>query len=438
MSVKISDIQKGSYGELLGIQPGDTLISINGHNIIDGLDFRFYETNIHLSLVVRDSVGAEKEYKLKKGQYESIGLEFDSYLIDNERSCKNKCMFCFIDQLPKGMRETLYFKDDDTRLSFLFGNYITLTNIDESEIQRIIAMHISPINISIHTMNPELRCKMMCNRFAGEALRFVKMLTDSGIKINCQLVMCPGINDGEELKFSLEEIYKLGENVQSVACVPVGLSKHREGLYKLEPYNSETAGNVIDIVLAFGDKLRAERGTRVVYPSDEFFIIAQRELPDYDFYEDFPQIENGVGMYRDLQTDFRLAMEDSDEESFNVKGHISLVTGEAIYKLLNELLDELRIKCNNLKIDVYPIKNNFFGGSVDVTGLVTGGDIIRQLSGKNLGDFLLVPSVMLKADEDIFLDDITLSELSARLGVNTVKSGPTGENLLDALLKNFR
>ncbi len=280
MSVKISDIQKGSYGELLGIKPGDVLVSINGHDIIDGLDFRFYETNIHLTLVVRDNLGKEKEYKLKKGQYESIGLVFDSYLIDNERACKNKCMFCFIDQLPKGMRETMYFKDDDTRLSFLFGNYITLTNIDEKEIQRIIDMHISPINISVHTMNPELRCKMMCNRFAGDTLRFIKMLTDNGIRINCQLVMCPGINDGDELRFTLDELYKLGENVQSVACVPVGLSRHREGLYELKPYNSETAGQVIDIVLDFGDKLKAERGTRTVYPSDEFFIIAERELPD--------------------------------------------------------------------------------------------------------------------------------------------------------------
>ena len=435
MSVKISDIQKGSYGELLGIKPGDVLVSINGHDIIDGLDFRFYETNIHLTLVIRDNLGKGKEYKLKKGQYESIGLVFNSYLIDNERACKNKCMFCFIDQLPKGMRETMYFKDDDTRLSFLFGNYITLTNIDEKEIQRIIDMHISPINISVHTMNPELRCKMMCNRFAGDTLRFIKMLTDNGIRINCQLVMCPGINDGDELRFTLDELYKLGENVQSVACVPVGLSRHREGLYELKPYNSETAGQVIDIVLDFGDKLKAERGTRTVYPSDEFFIIAQRELPDYDFYEDFPQIENGVGMYRDLQDEFRFAIEEADESEFNVKKHVSLVTGEAIYKLLNELLDELRIKCNNLKIDVYPIKNNFFGGSVDVTGLVTGGDIIEQLESKNLGDYLIVPSVMLKSDEDIFLDNVTLTELSCRLNIKTVKSGPAGAQLLEALLK---
>ena len=436
MAVRIDSIKEKSHAEALGIEAGDILVSINGHEIVDGLDYRFYETESYLELLMLDEKGREHEFKLRKGRYEPIGFEFNSYLIDEQRSCRNKCIFCFIDQLPKGMRETLYFKDDDSRLSFLFGNYITLTNIDEKEINRIISMHISPINISVHTMNPALRSRMMNNRFAGDKLKYIKMLTDGGIKINCQLVLCPGFNDGEELKFTLDELLKLGENLQSVACVPVGLTKYREGLEKLEPFNEKTAGDVIDIIESYGDKAKLERESRTFYPSDEFYLIAKRELPPYEFYEDFPQIENGVGMFRDLEEDFLFALEELSDEMKMVKSKVTIATGEGIYPLLEKLLDELRNKCDNLTIDLVPIKNNFFGGTVDVTGLLTGQDIISALKGRDLGDALILSECMFKADEDIFLDDISLEELSAILNVKVIKNKNGGENMINTILMN--
>ncbi len=434
MAVKITGIEKGSYAEMLGIEAGDVLVAINGHEIRDILDFRFYETNSHLELNIKDQGGKEAVLKLRKGQYDAIGLEFDSYLMDKERSCRNKCIFCFIDQLPKGMRETLYFKDDDSRLSFLFGNYITLTNIDESEIDRIIEMHISPINISVHTMNPELRCRMMNNRFAGDVLRYIKKLADAGIALNCQLVLCPGINDGEELKFSLSELSKLGESIQSVACVPVGLTRYREGLYPLEAYTAETAGEVIDIITEFGDIMKEKTGLRVFYPSDEFYIIAGRELPNYEFYEDFSQIENGVGLIRNLEDEVSFALEETDEEDLKTSRKVSMIVGTSVHPFMEKIVDMVREKAPALTVNVIPVKNEFFGGKIDVTGLITGSDIIRSLKGTDIGEELLIPAVMLKADEDIFLDDVTLTGLGEELGVKTTKSGSTGEDLVNSLL----
>lgn len=434
MAVNIKGVERGSYAEMLGIEAGDILVTLNGHEIRDILDFRFYETNSHLDLTVRDRKGEEHTLKLRKGQYDAIGLEFDSYLMDKERSCRNKCIFCFIDQLPKGMRDTLYFKDDDSRLSFLFGNYITLTNIDEREIDRIIEMHISPINISVHTMNPELRCKMMNNRFAGQVLRYIKKLADAGIMLNCQLVLCPGINDGEELKFSLEELSKLGDSIQSVACVPVGLTGHREGLYPLEVYTQETAAEVIDIITEYGDKMKEKTGIRVFYPSDEFYIIAKRELPEYDFYEDFPQIENGVGLIRNLEDEVSFALESVEDEYLKVNREVSMIVGTAVHPFMEKIVDMVRAKALGLKVNVVAVKNEFFGGKIDVTGLITGSDIIKTLSGCCRGEELLIPAVMLKADEDIFLDDISLDELGRKLNIRTVKSGSSGEDLLNSLL----
>ena len=437
MAVKITGIDKGSRAEILGIEVGDTLISLNGNEITDILDFRFYETNSHLEIVIEDKDGVRHEIKTRKGQYEALGLEFETYLMDKEHSCRNNCIFCFIDQLPKGMRESLYFKDDDERLSFLFGNYVTLTNMKEEEIKRIIKMHISPINISIHTMNPELRCKMMHNRFAGDVLRFIPMLTEAGIKVNGQLVLCPGINDGDELRFTCEEVKKLGENLQSLACVPVGLTAHREGLYPLRPYTPEEAGEVIDILEEYGDIFKKERGTRTVFASDEFYILAGRELPPVEFYEDFSQIENGVGMIRNLQEEFEWAMEDMEAdnpEAFDVKRKVTMVTGVAVNPFMQELADKILEKSPNLDINVVPIKNNFFGGKIDVTGLITGTDLIDQLKDLSDYDELLLPVTMIKADEDILLDDITLEELSQRLKVSIRKIGGTGDELLKSVL----
>jgi len=415
MAAEIFGVQPGSLAERAGMEKGDRLISMNGHTISDVLDFRFYETNTHLSVVFEKPDGRLLEEKIIKSQYGRLGLEFETYLMDQQRSCYNKCVFCFIDQLPKGMRETLYFKDDDARLSFLFGNYITLTNIDDREIDRIIEMHISPINISVPTMNPELRCKMMQNRSAGDALRHLRRLAENNIRLNCQIVLCPGLNDGDELEYTLSEFYKLGECLQSVACVPVGLTRYREGLYPLVPFNAETAGDALGILERWGDKFLSERGSRTVFPSDEFYLIAKRDLPPYEFYEDFPQIENGVGMLRDFEEEFLWALDET--EGRPLKRRVTIPTGMAAYPFLNRVFDALREKFPGLEINLVPVKNEFFGGTVDVTGLLVGQDVLKTLKEEVLGDEVLIPSNMLMADEPVFLDDMTLDELSEKLGV---------------------
>ena len=427
MAAEIFGVQPGSLAERAGMEKGDRLISINGHDITDVLDFRFFETNTHLTVVFEKADGRRLEEKIIKSQYGSLGLEFETYLMDKQRSCRNKCVFCFIDQLPKGMRETLYFKDDDARLSFLFGNYITLTNIDDREIDRIIEMHISPVNVSVHTMNPQLRCEMMQNRFAGDVLRYLKRLAENNIRLNCQIVLCPGLNDGEELEFTLSELFALGESLQSVACVPVGLTRYREGLYPLQPFSKETAGAAIDILERWGDRFLRERGSRMVFPSDEFYLIAQRELPPYEFYEDFPQIENGVGMLRDFEEEFLWALEDT--EGCQMQRRVTIPTGTAAFPFLNRVFDALHTKFPGLAVNLVPVKNDFFGGTVDVTGLLTGQDVLRQLQKENLGEEVLIPSNMLMADEDIFLDDMTVGMLSEKLGVpvRRMKKDAAGE-----------
>lgn len=434
MAVKINTVAARSRAQRAGILPGDILVSMNGHEITDVLDYRFYETERLLRLKLQRN-GESYECELKKPQYAELGLGFETYLMDKQRSCRNKCIFCFIDQLPPGMRETLYFKDDDDRLSFLFGNYITLTNIDDREIDRILQMRISPINVSVHTMDPELRCRMMNNRFAGESLRHLYRLAEGGIRLNCQIVLCPGINDGPALEYTLEKLFELGESLLSVACVPVGLTKYREGLFPLTPYGRETAAETLALIEGFGERFRQERGSRVVYPSDEFYLLAQKPLPEADFYEDFPQIENGVGLLVNLREEFREALESAGEIApLERPRRVTLVTGTAACDFLDSMLDELRRKCHNLTISTMPVVNEFFGGTVNVAGLITGGDILKALRGKELGEALLVPSAMLKAREDIFLDDITLEGLSAALGVPAVRVENTGEALLTALL----
>ncbi len=433
--VTISGVEDGSRAQRAGVRPGDVLVSINGHAIGDVLDYRFFETERELRLELLRA-GEPYAVELAKPQYAELGLEFDTYLMDRQRSCRNNCVFCFIDQLPKGMRETLYFKDDDDRLSFLFGNYITLTNIDSREVDRILQMHISPINISVHTMDPELRCKMMNNRFAGESLRHLYRLAQGGILLNCQIVLCPGLNDGEALEYSLSELCRLGGSLQSVACVPVGLTRYREGLYPLTPFDRDTARAALEIIERWGDKMKEEAGARKVFASDELYLLAGRDLPPAEFYEDFPQIENGVGMLRDLEEGFLWALEEM--EPFRGQRRVTIPTGECGFAFLNKMLDGLREKCDNIKIDLIPVRNEFFGGTVNVTGLLTGRDILAQLSGRELGDELLIAGNMLKAGEDIFLDDMTLEELGRRLGVPARRVGGSGEDLLAAILGEER
>ncbi len=431
MAVTIEGVEPRSRAEKLGILPGDVLVSINGHEIGDVLDYRFFETERQLRLQLTRG-RAPLALTLKKPQYAALGLTFSSYLMDEQRSCRNKCIFCFIDQLPPGLRETLYFKDDDDRLSFLFGNYITLTNIDDREVDRILQMHISPINVSVHTMDPELRCKMMQNRFAGEALRHLYRLARGGVQLNCQIVLCPGVNDGEHLIHTLEELFSLGPGLLSVACVPVGLTRYRQGLYPLEPFDRQSAAAALDILEAYGEKFLQERGARTVFPSDEFYLIAQRPLPPLEFYEDLPQIENGVGMLRDLEDAFLWALEESSP--LKAPRKVTIPTGEAAFAFLDAMLDAARKKHPGLVIDLVPVHNDFFGGSVDVTGLLTGGDILKNLKGRDLGDEVLIAGNMLKAGEDIFLDDVTLPELSEALGVPARRVPNTGEALCAALL----
>ncbi len=433
--VTISGVEDGSRAQRAGVRPGDVLVSINGHAIGDVLDYRFFETERELRLELLRA-GEPYAVELAKPQYAELGLEFDTYLMDRQRSCRNNCVFCFIDQLPKGMRETLYFKDDDDRLSFLFGNYITLTNIDSREVDRILQMHISPINISVHTMDPELRCKMMNNRFAGESLRHLYRLAQGGILLNCQIVLCPGLNDGEALEYSLSELCRLGGSLQSVACVPVGLTRYREGLYPLTPFDRDTARAALEIIERWGDKMKEEAGARKVFASDELYLLAGRDLPPAEFYEDFPQIENGVGMLRDLEEGFLWALEEM--EPFRGQRRVTIPTGECGFAFLNKMLDGLREKCDNIKIDLIPVRNEFFGGTVNVTGLLTGRDILAQLFGRELGDELLIAGNMLKAGEDIFLDDMTLEELGRRLGVPARRVGGSGEDLLAAILGEER
>lgn len=432
MSVKIKDVEKGSICSKK-ISGGETLVAVNSHEINDVLDYRFYTSACKLKLEIENEKGKRRTVKIKKGEYDDLGLCFETYLMDKHHSCKNKCIFCFIDQMPSGLRESLYFKDDDSRLSFLFGNYVTLTNLTDKDIDRIIEMHISPVNVSVHTMNPALRVEMMKNPNSGTSLRYLGRLADAGIKLNTQLVLCPGINDGKELEFSLSELGKLYPAVQSIACVPVGLTKHREGLYELEVYNEKTAAAVIDTVDDFNIHFKHFNGETIAYAADEFYISAHREIPSADYYGDYPQLENGVGMWRLLEDEFTSALEDSDFE-LSEKRHITAVTGAAAYPLIKKLAISAEKRYNKLSVNVIQINNSFFGESVTVAGLLTGQDILAQLEGKDLGDELIIPDSALRDGEDVFLDDMTLSDLSQKLGITVTPCIADGYALLEKFL----
>lgn len=432
MSVVIAKVEQGSLAERKGVLSGDLLLSINSNVIDDVLDYRFHIVNKRLKLrLLRD--GKERAVTIRKQDWEDIGLDFDTYLMDKQQSCRNKCIFCFIDQLPKGLRESLYFKDDDSRMSFLFGNYITLTNISEHEVDRIIKMHISPINVSVHTTNPELRVQMMKNRHAGEALDILYRLAEAGTKLNCQLVLCPDINDGAELERSLADLTALYPSVQSVAVVPVGITKYREGLEELKTYTPETAANVIDIMERVGDRCLAEFGTRLVYASDEFYLKAGRPLPNADFYEEFAQLENGVGMCTLMKTQFAEAL--ADIEADDRRRELSIATGLGFLPLMREMVDTAMQKWHNLDVKVYGIVNDFFGHDIDVSGLVTGRDLIAQLKGRPLGERLLLPACMFRSEGDLMLDDTSKEDIEQALNVTVRLTANDGYELLEAMLE---
>ena len=432
MAVVISSVAKNSRADKVGVISGEKLLTINNNAIVDVLDYRFYQTSREVALEIENKQGEIRTVNIKKGEYEEIGLEFETYLMDKQHSCRNKCIFCFIDQLPKGMRESLYFKDDDSRLSFLFGNYITLTNLSQHEVDRIIKMHISPINVSVHTTNPELRVKMMNNRFAGDALKVLPKLAEAGIKINCQIVSCPGINDGKELERTLTDLEALYPAVECVAVVPVGLTRYREGLYPLVEYTKETATETLNLIESYGERFLEKYGSRIVFASDEFFLKAHREIPEADYYEDFSQLDNGVGLLSLLRDELLYALE--DETEFNKNVNITLACGTGVADFMRNLLNSITNKFNTVKINVVGIKNNFFGGGVDVSGLVTGQDLIAQLKDKQLGDKLLIPSVMLRREGDIFLDDVSLEQVEEELSIKVVPIANNGEYLLKEIL----
>lgn len=432
MPVKITSVEQGSPARRASIREGDMLISINSNEINDILDYRFYETDKHLSVLFENGAGERRTVEIRKGEYESIGLGFETYLMDRQHSCRNKCVFCFIDQLPRGMRPSLYFKDDDERLSFLFGNYITLTNMGEHDVNRIIQMHISPVNVSVHTTNPELRVKMMGNRFAGESLKILYRLAAAGIRLNCQLVLCKGLNDGKELERSLTDLGALAPAVQSIALVPLGVTKFREGLYPLEPFDETSARAAIAVAQAYGERFLREHGRRICYAADEFYLKANLPIPPAAFYGDFDQLENGVGLLANFKQEFEDALQDFTPPE--KERCVTLVTGTAAFPFLDELLDELRIKCHNLICSLIAVENDFFGHTITVAGLVTGGDIIKRLKGKNLGEELLFPDVMLRREDEVFLDDVTVDDLRREFGIKVTAVANDGYAFLQAII----
>ncbi|MBE6814353.1 MAG: DUF512 domain-containing protein [Ruminococcaceae bacterium] len=432
MSVTVTSVLNDSYGEKAGILKNDVIEIINGREITDVLDYRFAIQSKKLSVTLKRGLEELTVNIRKSSEFSDIGLEFETYLMDKQHSCKNKCIFCFVDQMPKGMRETLYFKDDDSRLSFLFGNYITLTNLTEKEADRICEMHISPINISVHTMNPELRVKMMKNKNSGESLKFIKKFYEAGILMNTQLVLCPGINDGEELRYSLSELAKYSPYINSIAAVPVGLTKYREGLEHLDSYTKEKANEVIDIIDEFNAHYSFfNNGKILAYPSDEFYLLAERDFPDEDFYGEYSQLDNGVGMCTLLKSEFLSALEEAEVTKINRE--VTIATGESAYSLLTELTKKAEEKFQGLKVNVVKIENKFFGETVTVAGLLTGQDLKEQLKSKNLGEELLIPRVSLRNEGDKFLDDITLDELSEYLNVKVSPVENDGYKLLEKI-----
>lgn len=438
--VEIMSVEQGSAAFKAGILPGDKLISVNGNEITDVLDYRFYITEKRLSIIIQRN-GELLSFDIKKPQYEDIGLDFSSFLMDDKKRCRNNCIFCFIDQNPKGMREQIYFKDDDERLSFLQGNYVTLTNLKENDVERIKKMHISPVNISVHTVNPELRVKMMRNRFAGDCLKFIKQLDEGGIALNTQLVLCRGINDGKELEKSLEYLLSL-KNIQSIAAVPCGITAHRDGLAEITPYDKESACEVIAIIDRFGEISLKEKGMRLCFASDEFYLKAGRQLPQESYYEGYPQIENGVGMLRSHYEEFLWALEDNQivekitKKGYNKKRTV-IVTGEAAYQHIKSLVSLAKERFCDLNVTIKCIKNNFFGGHITVSGLVVGSDIIDQMKAEEKSDIILIPCNMLRYDRDMFLDNTSVEELEHALGGKVVIVEKDGADLLYKLIQPF-
>lgn len=429
---KIKEITPGSPASRAGVRVGEILLAINEHPVVDVLDYKYYSYDPALTLHLKDGE-TERELSLLKDVGEDLGLSFETYLMDRARSCANHCVFCFVDQLPCGMRETLYFKDDDARLSFLMGNYITLTNLSKREIQRVCDLHISPINISVHATDPEVRKVLLGNqKRGGDCLDIMKRFAGAGIVMNCQIVACPGLNDGAVLQQSMEELAALYPQVKSVSVVPVGVTRHREGLYPLRPYKPEEAAEVISMVERFAEDALQSKGSRIVWCSDEFYLQAHRPLPEDAYYEEYTQLDNGVGMLRLLAVECHGASLGAPEHM--EVAPFSIATGVAAAPFIQEMIDSNAASCHTeLQYQVYPIVNHFFGETITVAGLITGQDLIAQLQGKELGTRLLIPQNMLRHGETVFLDDISLETVSETLGVPVIPVNQDGFDLFEAV-----
>ena len=430
----ISSVAPGSIAQEMGIEPGDRLLEVNGKSPEDVFDYRYLMNEEEILVLIRKVNGEEWELEIEKEYEDDLGIEFENGLMDDYRSCRNKCIFCFIDQLPKGMRSTLYFKDDDSRLSFLQGNYLTLTNMSEHDIDRIIQYKLSPINISFQTMNPELRCKMLHNRFAGEIFDKVKRLKDAGIIMNGQIVLCRGVNDGAELERSIRELTAYMPQLESVSVVPVGLTRYRDGLYPLEPFTKEDACEVLDLIHGWQEKLYKEWGNHFIHAGDEWYILAERPIPEEKTYDGYLQLENGVGMVRLLEEEVvqTLAGMTGDDR----KIHRTIATGELAAPFLRKHVESVRKKYPNVDIQVLAIKNEFFGGKITVAGLITGTDLISQLKGKNLGERLLLTNHMLKSGEPVFLDDVTVDDVQNALQIKVSIVESSGADFVSSLIED--
>lgn len=428
----VKDVLAGSIAAELEISRGDELISINGSCVRDILDYRYLCNDEELTVVIRKPDGEEWELEIEKEFEEDLGIEFENEFLDRYHSCRNKCIFCFIDQMPPGMRKTLYFKDDDARLSFLQGNYVTLTNLSEEDMEQIIRYHLSPINISFHTMDPALRCRMLNNRFAGSALKKADRLKEAGIEMNGQIVLCRHVNDGAQLEYTLEKLAGYLPNLRSVSVVPVGLTKYREGLYPLEPFDREDAGAVLDVIHRWQEKFYRECGNHLVHAGDEWYLLAGREFPPAGNYDGYPQLENGVGM-------IRLFLEEAFEElqgrAGDMRAHtVCAATGLLAAPYLAQVCGELKKKYPLVQANIYAVKNEFFGERITVSGLLTGQDLIRQLRGRELGERLLLPYSMFRSGEEVLLDDITLKELEDALQIKAVIVKSSGKDFVRAVL----
>lgn len=436
--VAVAAVEPGSIACEAGIEAGDILMSINGEKIKDIFDYRYLTSEETLVLVLQKKDGEVWEIEVEKEQYEDLGMEFEDSLMDASKSCTNQCIFCFIDQLPRGMRKTIYFKDDDSRLSYLSGNYVTLTNMTGEDLDRIIRYKMSPINVSVHTTNPELRRFMLGSRFGGDVLEKIKKLVEGGISVNTQIVLCREINDGSELDRTISELSELYPGMSSISVVPVGLTRWRQGLYRLRPFDRDSSLEVVRQVEKRQETFLREKESRIVYLADEFYIMSEIDLPEYSAYEDFPQLENGVGLVALFKNEFDGYFE-SLEASEAVPGDggervVSIATGVSVYNFIKEMADRLEKRYNNLKVAVYPIKNVFFGENVTVTGLLTGKDIAEQLKGAFLGRELLISRSMLKAGEEIFLDDFTVTRLSESLDIKVTIVENCGEDFINKIL----